>query len=151
MSRQSHFSTMVAANVPCLPWRHPAYVEHTTTNQDYCLPFSPVEDRVGRNGMPLVRYRRTPWFGVSDASFVHKLLEVVSTLWTKRFHLVQKLHRNKLIRKQFIPPVACGIVWGWTPPQKRLVIVLYILLKRNCPLLNRISILGSKYLIKILI
>jgi hypothetical protein len=40
--------------------------------------FPPVEDTLGMDGMPLVRYRRMPWFGVSNASFIRKLLEVVS-------------------------------------------------------------------------
>jgi hypothetical protein len=69
---------MAAAVVPWPPWCHPAWAEHTTTNQDHRLLFPPVEDTLGRDGMPLVRYRRTPWFGVSKASFVRELLEVVS-------------------------------------------------------------------------
>ncbi len=34
-----------------------------------------MEDMLGRDGMPLVRYWRTPWFGVTNASFVRELLE----------------------------------------------------------------------------
>ena len=51
---QMHFSQ---------PWRLPSFngrlgvtqsvPRHTTTNQDYCLSFLPVEDMVGRDGMPL--------------------------------------------------------------------------------------------------
>ena len=47
-----------------------------------------MEDSLGRDGMPLVRYRRTPWFGVSNASFVRELLEVVVSrqfIWYKNY------------------------------------------------------------------
>jgi hypothetical protein len=80
MSRQTHFSTMAAAVVPWLPWCHPACAENTTTNQDHQPSFLPIKDTLDRDGMPLVRYRRTQWFGVSNGSFVRELLEVVSIL-----------------------------------------------------------------------
>ncbi len=88
MSRQTHFSTMAAAVVPWPPWCHPACAEHTTTNQDHRPSFPPVEDTLDRDGMPLVWHRRMPWFGVSNASFVCELLEVVVSrqfIWYKNY------------------------------------------------------------------
>ena len=73
-----HFSTMAATVVPWPPWCQPACAEHTTTNQDHRPLFPSVEYMLGRDGMPLVLYRQTPWFGVSNASFVRELLEVGS-------------------------------------------------------------------------
>ena len=69
---------MAAAVVPWPPWCHPACAEHTTTTQDHRSLLLLVEDTLGRDGMLLVRYRRMPWFGVSNTSFVRELLEVVS-------------------------------------------------------------------------